>query len=160
MKREFRQQGCVFGLKISDIRKVFPSTGCMKKLISKILVPFSLILVLAACQKEFSFEGGSRQGSASGNLLDSLGNCKSAVVMGKYVMDSVLADSNYVEVNVNFTSSGKYLITTDTVNGIWFLDSGYALTPGIKPIKLKGHGAPILPNTINLVVSFNGAFVG
>jgi len=87
--------------------------------------------------------------------LDSLGNCTGATIHGLYKVDSVLTDSNYININVNFNSTGKYLISTDTVNGIWFLDSGYALLTGPTTIKLKGSGTPILPNPADYLLNQN-----
>lgn len=129
----------------------------MKKSYLYIFLPVAFLFVVIGCQKETSRETGNIQNSANGSLLDSAGNCQSAVVNGRYKMDSLLTDSNYVLVNANFSNSGKFAITTDTVNGMWFNASGYTLGAGTTVLKLKGNGKPILPNTSNFVVSMNGA---
>ncbi|TAH06430.1 MAG: hypothetical protein EAZ13_09510 [Sphingobacteriia bacterium] len=122
---------------------------------------FSLIAIsifaLVACTKEISQEGTGLGGSAVGTLQDSLGNCKNIVVKGKYLVDTVLNDSNYLIVNVNFTTQGKYKISSDTVNGVSFIDSGFAFAVGQATVKLKGKGKPILPGTNNFIVSFGNS---
>ncbi len=95
---------------------------------------------------------------AEGSLLDSSGNCQSATIRGSFVMDSTMSDSNYALINVNFSGTGKYVISTDTVNGVWFIDSGYVQVAGSKSLKLKAYGTPILPITSNFLVQFNGQF--
>jgi hypothetical protein len=121
----------------------------------RILAFLLILLIFNGCQKEYSIENLNRHGTAQGTLVDSLGDCKSAVIFGNYHMDTALTSMNYVLVNVNFTSTGKYFISTDTVNGMWFVDSGYALLTGPAAIKLKGYGKPILPIITTFIVTFN-----
>lgn len=130
----------------------------MNKNTSRWVMFICAALLFWACQKEVSKEGTGLGGTAQGSLTDSSGSCKDADVRGDYVIDQSLTDSNYVIINVNFTLQGKYKIYTDTVNGMWFLDSGFALTTGAKTIKLKGYGKPILPNRADFVLTFNGSF--
>jgi hypothetical protein len=122
-----------------------------------------LILALAffSCKKETSIENPKQTaGNASYTLLDSVGNCTSADIHGTYKADSVLTDSNYVLINVRFSSTGKYSIHTDTINGMWFIDSGYVLLTGQKQIKLMGYGKPILPNGGTFLMSHNNETCG
>lgn len=126
----------------------------------KLTLRFGLLLAVffafEACKKEFSVERGGFNGTAQGELVDSLGNCKSAEVKGDYKVDTALVPTyNYVNINVNFTTQGKYKIYSDTVNGMWFLDSGFAVSTGPSVIKLKGYGTPILPKTTDFVLIFN-----
>lgn len=86
-----------------------------------------------------------------------MGNCKNSLVNGRYVIDTTLTDSNYVIANVNFTVTGKYKIYSDTVNGMWFLDSGYVLATGPTTVKLKGRGTPLLPGSSDFVLSFGNS---
>ncbi len=130
----------------------------MKQLAKIVTACTIFLLVLAGCQKELSLENNMGGAKAEGTLLDSMGNCQSAIVRGAYVMDSTMTDSNYALINVNFTGIGKYVISTDTVNGIWLIDSGYVQVVGAKPIKLKAYGTPILPIASNFLVQFNGQF--
>lgn len=114
-----------------------------------------LFITLASCKKESSLEVNRPKGSATYTFLDTLGNCTASSVHGLYKVDSVFTDSNYVYINVNFNSTGKYLISTDTVNGTWFMDSGYALLTGPTTIKLKGSGTPVLPNASTYLLNQN-----
>lgn len=113
--------------------------------------------LLVACSKELSTEGPGFGGIATGTLLDSSSICKAATIKGQYKELEVLTDSNYVLVSVNFTTQGKYTIFTDTVNGIWFRDSGFAFVQGANTIKLKGNGSPILPGTFTFQVNFGNS---
>jgi len=116
------------------------------------------VTAFTACKKETSFErNATLLGSASGTLLDAAGNCQDIVVAGNYVMDSVLTDSNYVLVKVNFTAPGFYVIYTDSTNGFWFRDSSFVLQAGIQTMKLKGFGKPILPIIADYNVYFDGS---
>jgi hypothetical protein len=115
----------------------------------------SFVLLFAACQKEMSVENGAFNGTAEGELIDSLGFCKNITVTGKYMVDTTLNASNYVTVNMNFTAPGKYKIYSDTVNGMWFLDSGFVVSAGQTAIKLKGKGTPILDKQTDFTVFFS-----
>lgn len=113
-----------------------------------------MILAFNACQKEMSHETGGYTGTAEGELIDSLGYCKNIAVYGKYIVDTPLNGDNYVTVNVNFTKAGKYKIYSDTVNGMWFLDSGFVVSAGQNAIKLKGKGTPLLDKQVDFAVYF------
>lgn len=116
----------------------------------------SVLFMFMACQKEYSVEKGGFGGAATGELVDSLGNCKSAEIKGTYKVDTPLNTStNYVNIKVNFTAQGKYKIYSDTVNGMWFIDSGFTVSTGAAVIKLKGYGTPILPKTSDFALIFN-----
>jgi hypothetical protein len=119
-----------------------------------------MALAFFSCKKEYSLENPKQTGYANYSLLDSLGNCTTASIHGKYKVDSVLTDSNYVLINVMFSSSGKYYINTDTINGMWFIDSGFALVTGPTVIKLKGYGIPILPNAGTFLLTHNNEACG
>lgn len=114
-------------------------------------------LTLMACSKELSSEGPGFGGTALGTLLDSSSNCKAVAIKGQYKELEALTDSNYTEVSVNYITQGKYTIFTDTVNGMWFRDSGFAFAQGTKTIKLKGYGQPILPGTFTFQVNFGNS---
>lgn len=129
-------------------RPSFPLT----RPITAVILFISLFL---ACTKELSEERGGFSGNAQGELVDSLGNCKNITINGAYRVDTPLNSNNYILVNVNFTSAGKYKIYTDTVNGMWFVDSGFAISTGQTVVKVKGKGTPILPKKSTFTVRFN-----
>jgi len=126
------------------------------KMMKNLLVVFVGILLVVACQKEYSVDSGIATGSsAAGTLKDTLGNCKPITINGNYVADSILKDSNYVLLQVNITSPGNYKINTDIQNGYSFRDSGYISTTGLQTVKLKGIGTPTLPIASDFTVFFN-----
>lgn len=121
---------------------------------------FSLFLIAIffnACSKELSLETTGLGGSAKGTLTDSAGNCKNIIVKGAYVVGQSVGDSNYALVNVKFTAQGKYKITSDTVNGLWFIDSGFATQTGALLVKVRAKGKPILPQKSDFVLTLNGS---
>ena len=115
----------------------------------------TLAIAFFSCKKEYSLENVRLQGNAIYSLQDSVGNCTTADIHGTFRADSTLSDSSYVNIHVNFTTTGKYYFTSDTINGMWFLDSGYALVTGPTVIKLKGFGQPILPTISNFLINNN-----
>lgn len=128
----------------------------MKTLPLRFSIIFTVIALFMACKKEMSLEKGLSAGYATGELVDSMGFCKRAEVKGTYKVDTPLVTSdNYALINVNFTSQGKYKIYSDTVNGMWFLDSGFTVTTGPATIKLKGYGTPILPKVTDFSLFLN-----
>jgi len=130
----------------------------MKQILFRLIyISFSFFLI-TACSKEYSYESGNGLGgTAVGILQDSSGNCQNIIVKGTYTADTVLTDSNYVILKANITTAGKYKISTDTANGFWFRDSGYATSTGIQNIKLKGYGKPILPLDATFTVTFGNS---
>jgi hypothetical protein len=129
------------------------------KILKNLILIFSGIFVLAACQKELSLETGVPFGAQlSGTLKDSTGNCFPINVRGTYKADSVLGDSNYVLIQLNVTAPGFYRIVTDSINGFFFRDSGFFSTTGMKSLKLKGKGKPVSATQSIFTVAFGGAF--
>jgi hypothetical protein len=128
----------------------------MKLNIFRILSVLFACTVLIACEKEYSLENGGFSMTARGTLLDSLGNCKQITVGGAYKVDVNLTASNNLQANVNFITTGKYLISSDTVNGMWFQDSGFVLNTGAIKVSVRGYGKPLLPKTSIFTLRFNG----
>lgn len=119
---------------------------------------FSFLLagfLLVSCEKEYSLENGGFSMTALGSLVDSLGNCKQIDVKGSYKVDVPLTTTNYLQANVNFIKTGKYKINSDTVNGMWFQDSGFVLNTGAVKVSVKGFGKPLLPKTSVFTLRFN-----
>lgn len=108
-----------------------------------------------ACQKEYSVEtGASLSGVAEGTLKDTSGNCFPLGIVGRYVVDTTLKDSNYLQVTVNITTPGNYLIYTDLQNGFSFRDSGVVTATGRQVFKLKGTGKPLVAQVTDFTVIF------
>jgi hypothetical protein len=119
------------------------------------------VLLAYACSKETSYESGNGLNTPSkGTLQDTVSDCQPISINGVYTPGMALTDSNYVTVTSTITNIGKYSIVTDTVNGMWFSDSGYILNTGAQTFKLKGHGAPVLPIESDFVVQYNNTYCG
>jgi len=99
-------------------------------------------LFLVACQKEHSFEKGTLNPSAGSLQSGTTGDCLGSSVRGIYKTDTVLNDSNYVDVKVDVTTGGDYTIRTDTVNGFYFAASGSFTATGENTVRLQGNGNP------------------
>jgi hypothetical protein len=110
-------------------------------------------ILLTSCQKEFSAETGSAQGVL---VKDAAGNC-TASVNGAYKKDTLINATNFVDVQINFTQVGVYIINTDTVNGYYFRAAGVAAVTGLNTVRLFGTGKPIAAGTDNFVVSYAGS---
>lgn len=129
----------------------------MKFMLKYFTLVCSIVFFISSCSKEISLETGATSGIALGTLTDSTGNCKNSIVKGIYYVNADLTDSNFVLVNTNFAGLGKYLIYSDTVNGMWFIDSGIVTTTGAKVIKLKGNGRPFSTGTSDFKFYFGAS---
>ncbi|MBL7742786.1 MAG: hypothetical protein JNN00_04845 [Chitinophagaceae bacterium] len=125
----------------------------MKKRFLFLLVITGLVL-MNACQKEYSFENGT--GPSAGTLQDDgAGDCLPKTVAGAYVVGTILnGTTNYIEVQVNVTTAGSYTIYTDTVNGVYFRATGVFTTTGLNTVTLKGNGTPVAAGIHNFIVSY------
>lgn len=109
-------------------------------MLKKIIALLSITCAIVACEKETSIDGNGNINFATGSLLDSAGNCQNIAVNGKYGKDTVLTAFHNVVAQVTFTTTGNFVIYTDTVNGIYFYAKGYAYTVGTQPITISGFG--------------------
>lgn len=114
-------------------------------------------MILLSCQKEYSVENSTLNNVATGTLLDSLGNCKEIKINGVYNTNFGLNAANYIIVNANFTAVGNYTISSDTLNGFWFIASGYAFTPGLKTLTINGFGKPTAPIDTRFSLRFSNS---
>jgi len=125
------------------------------KALKYLVIVLGGFLLFVGCQKETSFENGLPLESATGSLKDTSGNCMTITPNGKYIKNAVLTDSNYVVVNVNFSTPGSYSISTDTSNGFSFQGSGIVADSGLQSIILKGTGTPVSLQMTNFAVTFD-----
>ena len=107
---------------------------------------FSVILIIIfACQKDFSIDTVN---TADGTLAkDTLGNCAPISVGGTYTLNTLLTNSNYIDIKINFTTIGTYDISSNIVNGYSFHGSGQVDTLGNSIIRLTATGTPISTGT-------------
>jgi hypothetical protein len=121
------------------MNKVFAPGLC------RLLIAASCIL-LYSCAKEYSYEGGFVNGSATGTAVYTLvgegGNCPNPVVSGVYNDGLQLTSANTVQLQVDVDSVGTYQVTTSANDGFSFSASGTFTTTGIQKISLTANGTP------------------
>ncbi len=110
----------------------------MKIIHNLILFGFCLLLA-SSCQRELFFEPTNAKGFL---LKTAQGDCAPINVSGNYIKSTSLSASNYMDVQVNFTTIGPYDIKSDTVNGFHFRGLGEAIKLGIATIRLFAEGTP------------------
>lgn len=121
-------------------------------------IAFLTTLILTAfifsCQKELYFE---EVPSSDGTLKeDSAGlYCLPSAIYGVYKQDSLLGNSNYIEVDVNVTRVGDYSIISTPNDGITFSAQGNFTSTGINRVKLYGAGIPRTPGPHQIQVTYN-----
>jgi hypothetical protein len=127
----------------------------MKQLIACFTL-LSLFFVIHSCQKETSFEGGLGNAKSEGTLrFDANDDCLPKTVAGAYVQGTdLVAATNFIQVDVNVTKTGSYVIFTDTVNGYYFRGTGIFTTTGVQTIKLTGNGTPVIAGLDNFLVQY------
>ena len=112
------------------------------------------ILVLSGCQKEYSEEGGGTAVAVGTFKKDVSGNCLPAMANGIFMAGTALASTNYLDVTLTFTTTGTYLISTDTVNGYNFKGVGIINAAGLATVRLTGIGKPIAAGANTFTVKY------
>ena len=116
---------------------------------------FLLIVIVISCQKEKSFEKGI-VATSSGSLKSAVaGDCLGNVVSGIYKKDTLLNSTNYIDVQVDVTQTGSYLVSTDTINGIYFRATGTFTSIGVDTVRLQGTGKPVAAGTNIFTVTYD-----
>jgi hypothetical protein len=126
----------------------------MKKPLLSLSLLFIVVLLFESCGKEKSVESGGKvsQGSLQ---ADGSGDCLPKTVTGIYEVAKVLsATTHYIDVQLNVTEVGSYLVYTDTINGIFFRTSGIFTSTGTLSVRLKGSGTPAVAGVSNFTVKY------
>jgi hypothetical protein len=113
-----------------------------------------LTVFIFSCQKELYFDDVP---SSEGTLKeDSAGlYCLPSAVYGVYKQDSILGNSNYIEVDVNVTRVGDYTIISIPNDGMTFSAQGNFTSTGINRVKLLGAGLPRTSGAHQIQVTYN-----
>lgn len=128
----------------------------MKKIPFYILSALLLFGFFYSCKKDYSFENGQ---IAAGYIIKSInGDCQPTIVYGSFLLGHPIDGSNNLEVEVNVTKPGSYLIETETVNGYSFRSAGVFNSTGIVTVRLNGSGKPLDAGTDHFTVSFDTSF--
>lgn len=111
-------------------------------------------LLFQGCRKEYSFESSSNP--SEGSLQsDVTGDCLPKIVAGTYEAGVPLSgDAHFLQVEINVTLAGNYIISTDTVNGFYYRATGSFATPGLVTVKLQGYGTPANDGISNFTVTY------
>ena len=120
-----------------------------------LLLPLCIIFLITACQKELSIE--LKDSVSTGSLKDdSAGKCLPKTVQGIYKVGTVLvADSNYIDVQVSVTAAGSYRVYSDTVNGFFFQAKGNFGATGLSTVRLSGNGTPKTAGINNFTITYD-----
>jgi hypothetical protein len=116
-----------------------------------------MVVIVISCQKEKSFEKGSASSSAGSLKSSATGDCLGNMVSGIYKKDTSLNSTNYVDVAIDVTKPGTFLVSTDTINGIYFRATGSFSTAGVDTVRLQGTGTPIASGTNIFTVSYDSS---
>lgn len=123
------------------------------KLFRLFLILLATNFLFTACEKDTSFEAGIARGAV---VKDALGDCLDLIPVGNYITNTALNATNYVDVQIIMSEAGSYTISTDTLNGYSFSDTGIAVV-GLNTLRLKAHGKPIATGINTFKVKFDGS---
>jgi hypothetical protein len=123
----------------------------------KHLTAFTLILstLFLGCSKSSTTPNTppNTPTTATFTLGSTGGDCTGAVLAGTYNAGTALTSANTATINVNVTVVGSYSISTNTVNGISFSDTGSFVSTGSQTVILAGKGTPTAATTNNFTVT-------
>lgn len=126
------------------------------KLYKYLLIVLTTVAFISACQKELFFD---KDGFARGTLKAdaATGECLPSVVNGIFKVDSILNNTNFIDVQVNLTSTGTYEIVSDTLNGYSFKGTGTLGAVGLNTVRLYATGKPLLSGTNIFKIKFDNS---
>lgn len=110
------------------------------KLFSAFIALFISSLLFVSCQKQLSFDESS--GTLKIDSLSPTPKCLPSSVNGNYILGTTLNSLNYIDVQVDVTLPGSFVIKTDTINHFSFYGTGEFPTTGINSARLYGFGTP------------------
>lgn len=90
-------------------------------------------------------------------LVGSPGNCSAPIIAGDFIAGTSI-NSATVTVSVDVKKTGDFVISTDTLDGIYFSASGRFTQTGIQKVTLKGNGTPSL--AANLIFRPSSTYSG
>jgi hypothetical protein len=111
-----------------------------------------ITLLLASCSRELSFEIKKSRGTLKSPIS---GSCLPSIISGVYNKDSVLTAANYIDMQVNVFTRGRYLIQSDTLNGFSFKGEGFVDSSGINTVRLYAKGKPVAPGAYSFYMNYD-----
>lgn len=126
----------------------------MKRLLPHLLL-ITAVIFFTACQKELNFDAvPAGNGQAVGSLKSTAGTCLPSTVNGTFTKDSALKSTNFIQVTADITTTGTYIIKSDTVAGFYFIGTGTITSTGNQVINLAGIGTPSSTGVKTFTVTF------
>jgi hypothetical protein len=122
-------------------------TFAFSKQLSSILAFFCLSLLLTSCQKEWFTDWlptNPKDPDAVYTLVASDTACSDPLINGNFVAGKPLPDSTNIRIEVAVSKTGKWSLSTDTLNGFLFSGSGLFTNTGKQFIVLKASGTPAM----------------
>lgn len=115
----------------------------------------SALFIYTSCSKELSHEnaGIPSEGSLQSDVT---GDCLPKNVAGIYEAGTALDATHFIEIQVDVVKDGSYVITSDTLNGVFFRASGVFTATGLTTVKLKGSGMPVSDGINTYTITYNG----
>ena len=112
------------------------------------------MITLGKFTSAIKLTGGAGNGVAVGTLGATAGACTPATSAGTYTQGTALTAANTVQIQVTVTTPGTYNISTNTVNGVTFSNTGSFTTTGVKTVTLTGSGTPVNSGAQNYTIGF------
>ena len=110
-----------------------------------------------SCKKELSYE--QSKDKAAGSLQSDLtGECLPKNVNGAFVEARALTSNEFIEVDIDVSTTGSYKISTDTLNGYYFSATGNFTSTGTNTVRLQGRGTPITAGADLFTIVFDTTF--
>ncbi len=126
------------------------------KLIKYLLFVIASVVFISSCQKELDFEfDGIAKGSLKKDIFSD--ECLPNTVNGIYRVDTLLNNTNFIDVQVNITTTGTYDIKSDTINGYSFRGTGNLGIAGINTVRLYGTGKPVASGSNAFTINFDSS---
>jgi len=119
----------------------------------------AIFFISISCRRDYSYEKSLiqklQEQDAKGTLGSTTGQCATATINGEFLTNVETDASNTIQLTAIITKPGRYTITTDTVNGLFFNSSGLFYNAGTYNVTLQGHGTAINIGNTSFTVKFN-----
>ncbi|MEP6596026.1 MAG: hypothetical protein ABJA71_08760 [Ginsengibacter sp.] len=100
---------------------------------------------------------GNGTTTAIGTLGAAADTCTPITLAGTFTQGIALsASTNTVQVQVNVTAPGTFIIATNTINGVSFFKNGIFTGTGMQTVILEGTGIPVNAGIQDFTVTFGG----
>jgi hypothetical protein len=118
---------------------------------------FTIVYDSTICTVAITVLPAGSSGTAAFALQGAGSACMNAVVQGTYAPGVALTAANKLDVQLNVSSPGTYIISTNTANGFSFSGTGTLVATGIQTITLNGSGTPGTADSTTFTVTAGGS---